>query len=239
MEINDLLKLKFVLIGPESVGKTCYLSRLESNGFKEEYEPTIGVNLGVLITNYNGKNIKYQFWDTSGNERFRSISTSYYRGSDGIIAFYDISNKESFDSLKKQLNEDKASFDENKSVLIIGNKTDLEDQRQVGVDEAELFAKENNYLFIEISVKNSTNLNEALNKITEDSIPKLDLTRFKSTTSRSVNFALPKIVNEATFSFNSSRSPRIDAMSNSLLISSVNVYNRHSDLETRKFIADV
>ncbi|RNA35471.1 ras-related Rab-2A [Brachionus plicatilis] len=234
---DQRLKVKYCLVGSESVGKTCFARQLDSKQFDEEYNPTIGVELLIYLSSFDGIEIKYQIWDSSGKENNSNLVNEYCKTSSGILAFYDISSENSFINLKTKIEMIKSLIDSNSSVIIIGNKTDLEDQREVSKEDAELFAKENNFLFTEISLKYSTNAaQETIKKITENVMRKIDLLNGDNFTSRS--FLLPRLVNESA-SMNTARSQRIDAMSNSVLVSSTNIANRLSEIENRKFIADL
>lgn len=233
----ERFKLQFCLIGAESVGKTSFIQKLDANSFKEEYSPTIGVDFYCLIKKISDRTIKYQLWDTSGQDKFNSIIEPYCHAASAILAIYDISNKESFEILKRKLDLFKENIREHTALILIGNKKDLEEQRQVSSEEAENYAKEKEYLFAEISAKTGENFHETLNKITEETLSKIECKQCDYFSPRSVS--LPKLVAENTFTLSTQRSQKIDAMSNSLLISSVNVYNRASESETKKFIADV
>lgn len=231
------LKLKYCLIGSESVGKTCFAGQLDSKPFEEEYNPTIGVELLIYISTFDGIDIKYQIWDSSGKENNSSLVKEYCKTSNAILAFYDVANQNSFNTLKSKLESLKSLMSHNTSVILIGNKTDLEDQRAISKEDGELFARENNYLFTEISLKDSgSSAQETIKKITENVVRKIDFLNEENFTSRSISFILPKLVNE---NGNTARSQRIDVMSNSVLVSSSSVMNRLNEVENRKFIADV
>ena len=108
-----------------------------------------------------GKKIKLQIWDTAGQERFKNITASYYRGGNGILLIYDITDRESFQSLNSWLIEIEKNANKNVKIILIGNNCDLEDKREVSYQEGKDFAQNNNMLFFEVSAKNNTNINEA------------------------------------------------------------------------------
>ena len=134
---------KIILIGDTSVGKTNILSRYINDTFSETSKSTVGVELATKVEHYNNKKIKIQIWDTAGQERYKSITTSYYKGAKGAFIVYDITKKESFKNVDKWIKDLKEFGDEDVTILIIGNKCDLEDEREVSIEEvkkkAELF----------------------------------------------------------------------------------------------------
>ena len=137
------LLFKIILIGDANVGKTNILSRYISDTFLETSKSTVGVELATKVEQYNNKKIKIQIWDTAGQERYKSITTSYYKGAKGAFIVYDITKKESFKNVDKWIKDLKEFGDEDVTILIIGNKCDLEDEREVSIEEvkkkAELF----------------------------------------------------------------------------------------------------
>ena len=153
--IND----KFIL----AVGKSCILLQFTDNKFREQHEITIGVEFESKTIEINGKLIKIQIWDTAGHEAFQSITRTYYKGAVGALLVYDITRRDTFIHLLKWLSEVKENASKEITIILIGNKNDLEDQRQVKYEEGESFAKENNLLFLETSAKTAKNIAEAFN----------------------------------------------------------------------------
>ena len=117
-----------------------------------------------------GKKVKLQIWDTAGQERFKNITASYYRGGNGILLIYDITDRESFQSLDCWLIEIEKNANKNVKIILIGNNCDLEDKREVSYQEGKDFAQKNNMLFFEVSAKNNTNINEAFESLVEEII---------------------------------------------------------------------
>ena len=117
-----------------------------------------------------GKKVKLQIWDTAGQERFKNITASYYRGGNGILLIYDITDRESFQSLNCWLIEIEKNANKNVKIILIGNNCDLEDKREVSYQEGKDFAQNNNMLFFEVSAKNNTNINEAFESLVEEII---------------------------------------------------------------------
>jgi Ras-related protein Rab-2A len=117
---------KYIVIGDTSVGKSCLLLQFLEKKFKFDHDTTIGVEFGSKIINVKDKHIKLQIWDTAGQETFKSITRSYYRGSIGVILVYDITNRDSFNNISKWLDETKSYANDKITVMLVANKTDLE-----------------------------------------------------------------------------------------------------------------
>ena len=156
---------KILLLGDSSVGKSSLFLSFMDKSWNETFVPTIGVDFKIKTINVNNMNIKYQVWDTAGQERFRTIISSYYKGAHGILLVYDITLKESFESLNDWLNEIKKNTSKNIVKVLIGNKIDLNDKRIISFDEAKEFADNNNMKYIETSAKTSTNVDQAFGLI--------------------------------------------------------------------------
>ena len=118
----------------------------------------------------NGKNIKLQIWDTAGQERFKNITASYYRGGNGILVVYDITDRESFNNLNSWLIEIEKSANKNVYKILIGNKCDLEEKRAITYQEGKDFADSNGMKFIETSAKTCQQVNEAFETLTQEII---------------------------------------------------------------------
>eukprot|EP01006_Ploeotia_vitrea_P053368 TRINITY_DN67780_c6_g5_i1.p1 TRINITY_DN67780_c6_g5~~TRINITY_DN67780_c6_g5_i1.p1 ORF type:complete len:224 (+),score=1.36 TRINITY_DN67780_c6_g5_i1:23-673(+) len=152
---------KYIIIGDSSVGKSCLLLQFTDKRFQPVHDLTIGVEFGARMVNIDSKQIKLQIWDTAGQESFRSITRSYYRGAAGALLVYDITRRETFQSLTSWLEDCQANSHANMTIMLIGNKSDLEDQRQVSRAEGEEFAKEHGLIFMETSAKTAHNVEEA------------------------------------------------------------------------------
>ena len=151
---------KIIFTGDISVGKTSIISVLMGQKFNNEYEASIGVDFFSKTIKYKGKIIKLQIWDSAGQEKFRSLIPNYIRGSSLVFIVYDISNRKSFESLQSWV--DFVNNNENSNIVIIGNKIDLENKREVTTEEAKKFCEEKNYEFFEVSAKDNKNLNDML-----------------------------------------------------------------------------
>ena len=168
MTSNYNLIFKIVLIGDSNVGKTNILSKYLQNEFNPDSKATVGVDFGSKTININNNVIKAQIWDTAGTEKYRSITNAYYKGAKGAFVVYDISRKASFNNIDKWLFDLKNNGDENINIIIIGNKIDLENQREVTTEEGEKKAIINKASFIETSAKNGDNIEKAFNLMIEN-----------------------------------------------------------------------
>jgi Ras-related protein Rab-2A len=146
-----------------AVGKSCILLQFNENKFREQHEITIGAEFAAKIIELDGKFIKIQVWDTAGHEAFQSITKIYYRGAVGALLVYDITRRDTYIHLIKWLSELKENAPKDITIILIGNKNDLENERQVSYEEGESFAKENGLLFLETSAKTANNIIEAFN----------------------------------------------------------------------------
>eukprot|EP00270_Netrium_digitus_P005167 TRINITY_DN16727_c0_g1_i1.p1 TRINITY_DN16727_c0_g1~~TRINITY_DN16727_c0_g1_i1.p1 ORF type:complete len:242 (+),score=57.90 TRINITY_DN16727_c0_g1_i1:62-727(+) len=156
---------KIVLIGDSAVGKSQLLARFARNEFSLESKATIGVEFQTKTIVVEQKVIKAQIWDTAGQERYRAVTSSYYRGALGALLVYDVSRRMSFDHCGRWLDELRAHADSNIFVMLVGNKADLADRRQVSTADAKEFAEKNDVAFIEASALDSTNVEEAFTHV--------------------------------------------------------------------------
>lgn len=159
---------KLLLIGDSGVGKTCVLFRFSEDAFNTSFISTIGIDFKIRTIELDGKKIKLQIWDTAGQERFRTITTAYYRGAMGIMLVYDITNEKSFENIKNWIRniEENASADVEK--MLLGNKCELNEKRQVSRERGEALAIEYGIKFMETSAKASINVEEAFYTLARD-----------------------------------------------------------------------
>ena len=157
--------LKLVMIGDSGVGKTNILSRYLNNEFSLTSKATVGVEFGSTIVKKNGKLIKLQIWDTAGQERYKSITSAYYKGAKGAFVVYDITNKKTFKNIDKWIVELKANGNQDILVILIGNKLDLEKNREVNAEEVKKKAEELNAAYFETSALNGSNIAHAFDVI--------------------------------------------------------------------------
>ncbi len=159
---------KILLIGNSAVGKSSLLLRFSDNVFNESFLPTIGVDFKIRTFELQGKTVKLQIWDTAGQERFKTITSSYYKGAHGIILVYDITDKASFKDLENWLYEVESHADDNVVQLVVGNKKDLENERQVSTQEGQEYADSLGFKFLETSAKESVNVDQAFITMTKE-----------------------------------------------------------------------
>merc|ERR1712039_711147 len=127
---------KYIIIGDTGVGKSCLLLQFTDKRFQPVHDLTIGVEFGARLINIENKQIKLQIWDTAGQESFRSITRSYYRGASAALLVYDISRRDTFNHLARWLQEARQNASANMVIMLIGNKSDL-DRREVSYEEGE------------------------------------------------------------------------------------------------------
>ena len=156
--VNFDYLFKYIIIGDAAVGKSNILLKYAHNQFKSEYQLTIGVEFGAKNMNLNNKVYRIQVWDTAGQENFRSITRAYYKNSVCALIVYDISNKESFDNVSIWVDDCRNQSPKTITLILVGNKSDLEAERQVTYEEGEQFAKENGMMFFEVSAKTGSNI---------------------------------------------------------------------------------
>jgi len=160
-----------VLIGDSGVGKSCLLLRFADDKWTDSYISTIGVDFKIRTIELDQKTIKLQIWDTAGQERFRTISSTYYRGAHGIIIVYDVTNRPSFDNVKRWLTEIEKYAREGVNKLLVGNKADQKEEdgtRQVSHQEGKSFADSCDIQFLETSAKTGTFVDTAFLMMAHD-----------------------------------------------------------------------
>ena len=144
-----------------SVGKSCLLLQFTDKRFQHVHDLTIGVEFGSRMVSINDRQIKLQIWDTAGQESFRSITRSYYRGAAGALLVYDITRRDTFEHLSSWLEDARQHANPNMTIMLIGNKSDVAHKRAVSREEGEEFAREHGLVFLETSAKTSDNVEEA------------------------------------------------------------------------------
>ncbi|VDN53337.1 unnamed protein product [Dracunculus medinensis] len=150
----------FCFINIGILGKSCLLLQFTDKRFQPVHDLTIGVEFGARMINIDSKQIKLQIWDTAGQESFRSITRSYYRGAAGALLVYDITRRDTFNHLTSWLEDARQHSNSNMVIMLIGNKSDLEARREVKKEEGEAFAHEHGLIFMETSAKTAANVEE-------------------------------------------------------------------------------
>ncbi|KAH3756597.1 rab2 protein [Pelomyxa schiedti] len=152
---------KYIVVGDTAVGKSCLLLQFTDKRFQPVHELTIGVEFGSRTINVSDTQIKLQIWDTAGQEKFRSITRSYYRGAAGALLVYDITRRDTFEHLTAWLEDCRKYSSQSIAIMLIGNKCDIESARVVSREEGERFAKANGLFFMETSAKTAQGVDEA------------------------------------------------------------------------------
>ena len=165
---------KYIIIGDSAVGKSNILLRYIHDKFNEEFQSTIGVEFGAKNLKIEDKIYRIQIWDTAGQENFRSITRAYYKNSVCAFVVYDITNKNSFQNIKSWIEDCKKQSPKTVLLILVGNKADLEDKRQVTYEEGSIFAEKNGMLFFETSAKNGKNIEEIFIKSSYEIAKKIE-----------------------------------------------------------------
>ena len=164
IENYDLL-YKVIIIGDTCVGKSNILSRYLKDEFREDSKSTVGVELGTKFLKIKGTGAKLQIWDTAGQERYRSITSSYYKGSHGCFIVYDITSESSFENVDKWFEQAQKEASKDVSIILVGNKCDLENERKISKEKGEEKAKNLNCPFFETSALSKIKIDDIFNEM--------------------------------------------------------------------------
>jgi len=162
------MMIKIIIVGDSAVGKTNIMARYLKGEFQENSKATIGVEFGSKIFKIEGHTIKAQIWDTAGEEKYKAITGAYYKGSKGGFIVYDITRKETFESTERWINELKLAADPKINIMLIGNKSDLEDKREVTKEQGEEKAKSFGCAFLETSALSGDNIEKGFQLMVEE-----------------------------------------------------------------------
>ena len=161
MDEENEIKFKIVIVGNTNVGKTNIMNKYLKNHFIPELKNTIGVEFGSKLFNIEGHSIRADIWDTAGQERYKAITRAYYKGSKGAFVVYDITDKDSFDSLDNWVSELSSTASKDINIIIIGNKADLENSRKITKEQGRRKASTLHAAFLETSALSGENLDKA------------------------------------------------------------------------------
>ncbi|KAM0474861.1 hypothetical protein ACHAPX_007382 [Trichoderma viride] len=164
---NPLKKFKLVFLGEQSVGKTSLITRFMYDSFDNMYQATIGIDFLSKTMYLEDRTVRLQLWDTAGQERFRSLIPSYIRDSSVAVVVYDISNAKSFQNTKKWIDDVRAERGNDVIIVLVGNKTDLNDKREVTTQQGEEEAKRQGLRFVETSAKLGHNVQNLFKRIAQ------------------------------------------------------------------------
>ena len=157
VSVEDLIKLKLIVVGNQGTGKSCILNRFVNETFEENYQATIGLDFQSKNITIHDQDVRLIIYDTAGQEKFRSLIPMYIREAQIILLVYDISDKDSFDAMPNWIQEVKEVLNKEVVFALIGNKMDLESQRKISYEEGKKLAEKNNFVFQEISAKTGKN----------------------------------------------------------------------------------
>ena len=162
-------EINIVFIGDTNTGKSCFVIKFVENVFEKLYIPTLGSEIKKKIVSYNTHKYQLNFIVTSGND-YKDDYTEYYNNADFFLVFYDITNKKSFDCIKNIIQNEIMPFffsykDGTSNIILVGNKIDLENERNVKIEEVEKYCKEKKFIFYEISIKTNKNINIMMNTL--------------------------------------------------------------------------
>lgn len=163
--VAPLAKYKLVFLGDQSVGKTSIITRFMYDKFDNTYQATIGIDFLSKTMYLEDRTVRLQLWDTAGQERFRSLIPSYIRDSSVAVVVYDVSNRASFLNTARWVEEVRTERGSDVIIVLVGNKTDMVDKRQVSIEEGDTKAREFGVLFIETSAKAGFNIKALFRKI--------------------------------------------------------------------------
>ncbi|ARF10721.1 Ras family GTPase [Hokovirus HKV1] len=153
--------IKLLLLGDSAAGKTCILQKYVDDTFNVSFITTIGIDFRTKYVTNNGNKKKIVIWDTAGQERFRNITRAYYRGAMGMLLVFDITNRPSFENISRWIREIKTNTSTDLEIILVGNKYDLSEDRQVSTEEGLEAAKNLNIEYIETSAKTGFNIEKA------------------------------------------------------------------------------
>lgn len=165
-------KIQLIIIGESNVGKTSLIRRYTNNLFNTNHLETVGIEFNTREEKINNKIIKVKIWDTAGQEIFQSLTKNFYRKADGIIIVFDVGNKESFEKLHDWIKSVYDNIDSYRemNLIIVGNKNDLEENRQVTQEEGVKLSEYFEIPYFEASAKNGNGVRTFMMKIIEDVI---------------------------------------------------------------------
>ena len=162
------ITIKLLLIGNAYVGKTLIVQKFLDNTFSKTTMTTIGVDLQYKVLDINGKKVKYLIWDTAGEDRMKTMTYAYYRGCHVVLIVYDVTSKKSFENVTTWVECVDKFAKSNVLRILVGNKTDLEDNRVISKEEGKKLAEENGLKFYEISAKTMNGLVEMFEDVAKE-----------------------------------------------------------------------
>uniref|UniRef100_A0A2C9JZT8 Uncharacterized protein n=1 Tax=Biomphalaria glabrata TaxID=6526 RepID=A0A2C9JZT8_BIOGL len=158
---------KIIFVGDSSVGKTSLMLRYTEDCFSDSFITTIGVDFKIKTIDVSGVSAKLHIWDTAGQDRFKNIVSSFYRGADGVVLVFDVTNMDSFQNIGTWMKDARHYASDQCTLLLVGNKSDLVKERVVTFEAAQSFADSVGLPYLETSAKSSFNVHKAVNNLAE------------------------------------------------------------------------
>lgn len=165
---------KLIIIGDAGAGKSSFMHQFLEGKFRKQSTHTIGVEFGTKIISIGQRQIKLQIWDTAGQERYRAVTRSYYRGAVGALILYDVTSRDSYNNLPTWLQDAREQAWKDISIIAVGNKRDLKEERQVSFLEASRFAQEQDILFLETSALTGENVQDVFHTLAQRILNKVE-----------------------------------------------------------------
>ena len=167
--LDNLVNLKFLVIGEPGVGKSSLMLRFTEEKFSTDILPTVGLDFRVKVMDHKGYSVKLSIWDTAGQERFKNITSAYYRGAHGVVLVYDLTSRRSFENLDNWLIEEaKHNPDKKTKKLVVGNKSDQKGRRKISYEEGANWAERRGCLFLETSAKSNAGVETAFYNLVDN-----------------------------------------------------------------------
>ncbi len=166
--------IKILTLGDTQVGKSSIVLRYTEDKFDDNQFSTIGIDYKTKYMKMDDSSVKVLIWDTAGQEKFRNIAKQYYKGANGVLLIYDICSRKTFERVEFWLKELKENnrIDE-LFICLVGNKSDLEDKREISIEEGEKYATDNNILFLEVSAKSGKGIIDLFKKVIKGALDKV------------------------------------------------------------------
>ncbi len=166
--------IKILTLGDTQVGKSSIVLRYTEDKFDDNQFSTIGIDYKTKYMKMDDSSVKVLIWDTAGQEKFRNIAKQYYKGANGVLLIYDICSRKTFERVEFWLKELKENnrIDE-LFICLVGNKSDLEDKREISIEEGEKYATDNNILFLEVSAKSGKGITDLFKKVIKGALDKV------------------------------------------------------------------
>ncbi len=152
--------IKVLMVGESGVGKTCIIKRFIMNKFSLTHLSTIAIDFKMKVVEVEGQKLKFQIWDTAGQERFHTLTAGFFKGSDGVLVNYSVTERKSFENVNKWMSQISSLAPADVKVILIANKIDLEEEREISTEEGEAMAEKFNAKFYEVSAKSGENIKE-------------------------------------------------------------------------------